>query len=134
MYSDRNVINPKISNSQRKALNRKGWSSCSDHRIKATRRIEIRQTICIDPEVLTSFERLESEVLRDSPCVGIAEWRGIGFGRTHFSLPSTLPSPFSIIDEVPINRDLLQLTKEFVSARLGNDFNLYLFIFALNGY
>jgi len=122
MYSDPNVAIPRISDSQRKVLNKKGWSSCSDHHIKATQRIEIRQTICIDPEVLTSFERLESEVLRDSPCVGIAEWRGIGYGRTHFFLPSAILSPFSIIDDVPINRDLLQIAKEFVSARLGNDF------------
>ena len=123
MYSGQNVTIPRrLSYSQRKVLNKKGWSSCSDHHIKATQRIEIRQTICIDPEVLTSFERLESEVLRDSPCVGIAEWRGIGSGRTHFFLPSTIPLPFSIIDEVPINRDLLQIAKEFVSARLGNDF------------
>ena len=77
--------------------------------------IEIRRSICINPELFTSVEKLEGEVLRDSPCVGIADWRGIGSRRTHFFLPSSIPSPFSIRHEVPISQQLLQLAQEFMS-------------------
>ena len=122
-YSDQNNGASKISTTQRQHLNKEGWTLCSDTKCtKIIQGFEIRRTVCINPELLTSVEKLEGEVLRDSPCVGIAEWRGIGSGRTHFFLPSNIPSPFSIRHEVPISLRLLQIAQEFVYKRLGNNF------------
>ena len=122
-YSARNVGASRISTSQRQHLNKEGWTLCSDTKYtKIIQGFEIRRTVCINPELLTSVEKLEGEVLRDSPCVGIAEWRGIGSGRTHFFLPSSIPLPFSIRHEVPISQQLLQLAQEFMYERLGNNF------------
>ena len=120
LYSKKTARDPTVSNSERQLLNRDGWSPCSGQH--TVQRIEARLSICIDPEIFDSFEKLESEVLRGSPCVGIVNWKGVGKERTHFRLPSNIPSPFSIRHEVPLNRDLLQLAQEFVSKRLANDF------------
>ena len=120
LYSKKSARDPIVSNSERQLLNRNGWSPCSGrHTVHG---IEAKLSICIDSEILDSFKKLEDEVLRGSPCVGIVNWKGVGNERTHFRLPSNIPSPFSIRHEVPLNRDLLQLAQQFVSKRLANDF------------
>ena len=122
-YPAQNVGASRISTSQRQHLNKEGWTLCSDTKYrKIIQGFEIRRSVCINPELFTSVEKLEGEVLRNSPCVGIADWRGIGSGRTHFFLPSNIPSPFSIRHEVPISQQLLQLAQEFMYERLGNNF------------
>ena len=81
------------------------------------------QTICIDPEIVTSVQQLESDVLRGSSCVGFVEWRGVGKGRCHFPLSSDkVPSPFSIRHEVPFSRELVQVAKQFAFKVLGDSY------------
>lgn len=112
----------RISYSQKQLLKTNGWTPCPIKHHRAIERFEIRRVICIDPEVFTSLQRLDSEILHNAPCVGISQWRGIGFERTHFSLPSSIPSPRSVRHKVPISPVLLQIAREFVSNHLGNNF------------
>jgi len=116
----------RLSNSQRQLLNKTGWTPCFSDLQQTGDRFKgfnINQTICIDPEMLTSAELLESDVLRDSSCVGFVEWRGIGNGRCHFSLSSDkVPSPFSVRHEVPFSRKLVQAAQEFAVKQLGDSY------------
>ena len=116
----------RLSNSQRQLLNKTGWSPCSSGLQQTGDRFKgfnINQTICIDPEIVTSVQQLESDVLRGSSCVGFVEWRGVGNGRCHFPLSSDkIPSPFSVRHEVPFRRKLLQVAQEFAVKQLGNSY------------
>ena len=59
----------RLSNSQRQRLKKTGWTPCFSD-LEQTRDwlkgFSINQTICIDPEMLTSGQLLESDVLRGS--------------------------------------------------------------------
>ena len=121
-----NALNARLSDSQRQLLKKTGWTPCfsgvhqSGNRFKG---FYINQTICFDPEIITSVQQLESDVLRGSNCVGFVEWRGVGNGRCHFPLSSDkVPSPFSVRHEVPFSLKLLQAAQEFVVKQLGNSY------------
>lgn len=113
---------PKLSVSQKKMLNEAGWTKCYDPDSKELSMFEIRERICINPEVLTSMEKLEQDVLRHAPCVGILLWRGIGPGRAHFTVPSNISPPRRIKYALQISQDLKHITKQFVAQKLGDDF------------
>ena len=115
-----------LSNTQRQLLNKTGWTPCRSN-LQQTgdnfRGFNIKQKICIDPEILTSVQQLESDVLRGSSCVGFVKWRGVGSGRCHFPLSSDkIPSPFSVRHEVPFSRELVQVAQEFAVKHLGNNY------------
>ena len=115
-----------LSNTQRQLLNQTGWTPCRSN-VQQTgdnfRGFTIKQKICIDPEILTSVQQLESDVLRGSSCVGFVKWRGVGIGRCHFPLSSDkVPSPFSVRHEVPFSRELVQVAQEFAVKHLGNNY------------
>lgn len=113
---------PELSMPQKKMLNKTGWTKCSGSDSKELRMFEVRERICINPEVLTSMEKLEHDVLRHAPCVGIFLWRGIGPGRGHFTIPSYISPPSKIKYALHISPDLKQITEQFVAQQLGNDF------------
>ena len=121
-----NALNARLSDSQRQLLKKTGWTPCfsgvhqSGNRFKG---FYINQTICFDPEIITSVQQLESDILRGSNCVGFVEWRGVGNGRCHFPLSSDkVQSPFSVRHEVPFSLKLLQAAQEFVVKQLGNSY------------
>ena len=117
---------PILSNTQRQLLKKTGWTPCTSNLQQTGDRFKgfnIDQTICVDPEILTSVQQLESHVLRGSSCVGFVEWRGVGNGRCHFLLSSDkVPSPFSVRHEVPFSRKLVQVAQEFAAKQLGNNY------------
>lgn len=118
--------NARLSKIQRQVLKKTGWTPCSAELQQTGNRFkgfDINQTICVDPEILTSAQQLESDVLRGSSCIGFVEWRGYGVGRCHFSLSSDrLSSPFSVRHEVPFSRKLVRLAQEFAVKQLGNSY------------
>ncbi|KAJ7390446.1 hypothetical protein OS493_025146 [Desmophyllum pertusum] len=112
----------RLSNSQRQLLEETGWTA-GLHTLNRFKGFYINQTIYINPEILTSLQQLEDDVLRGSSCVGFRVWRGIGNNRSHFPIPSNKArSPFSIRHEVPFNRDLLRFAHEFATKRLGQNY------------
>ena len=122
-----NASNARLSDSQRQRLKKTGWTPCFLFVQQAGDRFKgfiINQTICFDPEIVTSVQQLESDVLRGSSCVGFVEWRGVGNGRRcHFPLSSDkVPSPFSVRHEVPFSRTLVQVAQEFAAKQLGNSY------------
>jgi len=116
----------RLSNIQKQLLTKTGWTPCISNRQQTRDRFNgfnINQTICIDPEILTSVQQLESDVLRGSSCVGFVEWRGIGIGRCHFSLSSDkVPSPLSVTLEVPFSHKLVQVAQDYAVTQLGNNY------------
>ena len=116
----------RLSKIQTQLLNKTGWTPCnSDLRETGDRfkGFNINQRICIDPEILTSVQQLETDVLRGSSCVGFVTWRGIGIGRCHFPLSSDkVPSPFSVRHEVPFNRKLVDVAQDYALRQLGSNY------------
>ena len=54
-------------------LNKTGWTPCNSDLQETGDRFKgfnINQRICIDPEILTSVQQLETDILRGSSCVG----------------------------------------------------------------
>jgi len=115
-----------LSNVQKQVLKKIGWTPCISHLQQTGDRFKgfnINQTICIDPEILTSLQQLESDVLRGSTCVGFVEWRGIGIGRCHFPLSSDkVPSPLSVRPEVPFSHKLVQVAQDYAVRQLKNNY------------
>ena len=116
----------RFSNIQKQLLNKTGWTPCNS-KLRETRDrfkgFNINQRICIDPEILTSVQQLETDVLRGSSCVGFVTWRGIGNGRCHFPLSSDkVPSPFSVRPEVPFSRKLVEIAQDYALRELGNNY------------
>ena len=118
--------NARLSNIQKQLLNKTGWTPCISNLQQTGDRFDgfnINQTICIDPEILTSVQQLESDVLRGSGCVGFVEWRGIGIGRCHFAVSSDkVPSPLSVTPEVPFSHKLVQVAQDYADRQLGNNY------------
>ena len=118
--------NTPLSNIQKQLLKKTGWTPCKSERQQTGDRFKgfnINQTICFDPEVLTSVQQLESDVLRRSGCVGFVQWRGIGVGRTHFPVSSDkVPLPLSVLPEVPFNPKLVQAAQNYADRQLGNNY------------
>ena len=118
--------NARLSNFQKQLLKKTGWTPCiSDLRQTGDRfkGFNINQTIYIDPEILTSVQQLDSDVLRSSGCVGFVEWRGIGIGRCHFPLSSDkVPLPLSVRPEVPFSHKLVQAAQDYAIRHLGNNY------------
>ena len=117
----------RLSKIQKERLNKTGWTPCnSDLQETGRDRYEgfnISQRICIDPEILTSVQQLETDVLRGSTCVGFVTWRGIGIGRCHFPLSTDkVPSPFSVRHEVPFSRKLVGVAQDYALRQLGNNY------------
>lgn len=121
-YNSINHNNRKyLSNSQRLLLKERGWAPYFGK--KQFQGFYINQTICIDPDILTSVQQLESDVLQGASCVGFVAWMGIGHGRSHFPLPlDRVHVPFSVRHEVPLNRYLLRIAQEFAAKQLGNNY------------
>ena len=115
-----------LPNTQRQLLNKTGWTPCRSYlqqTVDLFQGFNIKQKICIDPEILTSVQQLESNILRDSSCIGFVKWRGVGIGRWHFPLSSEkVPSPFSVRHKVPFSRELVQVAQEFAAKHLGNNY------------
>ena len=116
----------RMSKIHKRQLNKTGWTPCnSDLRETGDRfkGFNINQRICIDPEIFTSVQQLETDVLRGSSCVGFVTWRGVGFGRCHFPLSSDkVPSPFSVRHEVPFSRKLVEVAQDYALRQLGNNY------------
>lgn len=82
-----NASNAGLSDSQRQLLKKTGWTPCFSGLHQTGnwfKGLNINQTICFDPEIITSVQQLESAVLRGSSCVGFVEWRGVRNSRCHF--------------------------------------------------
>lgn len=82
-----NASNAGLSDSQRQLPKKTGWTPCFSGLHQTGnwfKGLNINQTICFDPEIITSVQQLESDVLRGSSCVGFVEWRGVRNGRCHF--------------------------------------------------
>ena len=78
----------RLSKIQKQLFNKTGWTPCNSDLQETGDRFKgfnINQRICIDPEILTSVQQLETDVLRGSSCVGFVTWRGIGNGRCHLT-------------------------------------------------
>ena len=116
----------RLSNIQKQLLNKTGWTPCNSKLHETGHRFHgfnINQRICIDPEILTSVQQLETDVLRGSSCVGFATWRGVGNGRCHFPLSSDkVPSPLSVRPKVPFSRKLVEIAQDYAIRQLGNNY------------
>lgn len=52
--------------------------------------IEVKRYICVDPDVIKTVQELEEKVFKNSQCVAIIIWKGIGPKRAHFSLAPSI--------------------------------------------
>ena len=86
---------------------------------------KIIRTVCVDIAILHgSVDKFHNEVVKGSPCVGIARWTGNGTltsFRTKFPLPLTIRRPLSKSDFV-FNETLLEVTHEFTLKSLSSDY------------
>ena len=86
---------------------------------------KITRTLCVDVGILRSVETFHNEVVKDSPCVGIVEWRGNGTltnFRALFSLPLNIHRPLSRNDVSFFTDKLLEFANDFISKNLGSDY------------
>ena len=86
---------------------------------------KIIRTVCVDIMILHgSVDKFHNEVVKGSPCVGIAEWTGNGTltsFRAKFPLPLTIRRPLSKSDFV-FSEPLLEVTRDFTSKSLSSDY------------
>lgn len=107
--------------SQMKANN--GWTDCTmiESRIQTSirlRNISITKAICIDPEVITALEELNS-LINEWTCVIIFIWRGMGYQRTQFNL--TLPLPFqTYLSRIRFSHFVYNEANQFVFENFRN--------------
>ena len=79
----------------------------------------------MDVGILRSVETFRKNVVKDSPCVGIVEWRGNGTltkFRALFSLPKNIHRPLSRNDVSFFSEKLLEIANDFISNNLGSDY------------
>ena len=89
--------------------------------------IKIGRRICVNANSLNSVQIFESEVVKNLPCVGIREWRGITTTitakRTHFDIESKLDKVLTSQDmSVFFSAKLLRVARDFIAQKLTSNF------------
>ena len=88
--------------------------------------IEITRTICMNVFAVDSVEIFEKEVVKELPCIGLTEWRGIDNRypfRAQFNLSSAVTHPLHYGDDsIFFSSKLLHVARDFVTTNLGSLF------------
>ena len=89
--------------------------------------IKIGRRICVNANSLDSVQIFESEVVKNLPCVGIREWRGITTTvtakRTHFDIESKLDKVLTSQDmSTFFSAKLLRVARDFIAQKLTSNF------------
>lgn len=101
-----------------------GWTNCPYIRKsnigKQLGEFKVSRYVCVDPQIIRTSEKFEEDVLQGANCVGIVQWKGIGPGRSHFTLSRT-----SVLrpSDLQHNAELVDLARTFIkSSSLGKSF------------
>ena len=85
--------------------------------------LKAERTICVNVFAVDSIEKFENDVIERLPCIGFAQWRGCGRGksfRTQFNLRRVVPVPMRSLDTTNFfSSRLLAVTRDFIAKRLG---------------
>lgn len=103
-----------------------GWTNCPHIRKsdigKQLGGFKVSRYVCVDPEIIRSLESLENRVFQGAYCVGIVQWKGVGSGRTHFPLSSTI-NTFLRPSDLEHNSQLISMARTFIqTSGLGKSF------------
>ena len=103
-----------------------GWTNCPHIRKadmgKQLGGFKVSRYVCVDPDIISSLESFENEVLQGASCVGIVQWKGVGPGRTHFPVSSTVTTPLHPSD-LEHNSQLVNIARTFIqTSGLGKSF------------
>lgn len=109
-----------------KARQNNGWTNCPHIRKsdigKQLGGFQVSRYVCVDPEIIQSLESFEKDVLQGAHCVGIVQWKGVGPGRTHFPLSSTVNNLLHPAD-LQHNAQLVKIARTFLeTSGLGKSF------------
>ena len=101
-----------------------GWTNCmfikNSGVVKQLIGFNASRYVCLDPEMIRTWEKFEEKVLRGANCVGIVQWKGVGYARSQFVLLNT-----SVLrpSDLQHNAHLINLAKTFVrTSGLGKSF------------
>ena len=85
--------------------------------------LKAERTICVNVFAVDSIEKFESDVIERLPCIGFAQWRGCGRGksfRTQFDLRRVVAGRMRSLDTTNFfSSRLLEVTRDFIAKRLG---------------
>lgn len=107
-----------------RARQNNGWTNCpyikKSNIGKQLGEFKVSRYVCVDPEIIRTSQRLEEEVLQGANCVGIVQWKGVGPGRSHFTVSqTTLLRP----SDLQHNAELVNLAGRFIkTSGLGKSF------------
>lgn len=101
-----------------------GWTNCPYIRKsnigKQLGEFKVSRYVCVDPQIIRTSEKFEEDVLQGANCVGIVQWKGIGPGRSHFTLSRRFVLRPSDLQH---NAELVDLARTFIeSSSLGKSF------------
>ena len=118
------ITKPELQDIKLQTKQNNGWMNCTFiKKSKAMKQLigfSASRYVCVDAEIIRTWEKFEEVVLQGANCVGILTWRGIGPGRTQFVLSNTsLLHP----SDLQHNAHLINLARKFVeTSGLGKSY------------
>ena len=101
-----------------------GWTHCTFTKnskiMKQLSGFSASRYLCVDPEIIRTWEKFEEVVLQGANCVGILTWKGIGPRRTQFVLSNAFVLHPSDLQH---NGHLIDFARKFVErSSLGKSY------------
>ena len=118
------ITKPELQDAILRTKQNHGWTNCTFIRnskiMKQLIGFSASRYVCVDPEIIRTWEKFEEEVLQGANCVGILFWKGIGPKRTQFVLSNT-----SVLRQSDLqhNAHLIDFARKFVeTSGLGKSY------------
>ena len=118
------ITKPELQDAILRTKQNHGWTNCTFIKnskiMKQLIGFSASRYVCVDPEIIRTWEKFEEKVLQGANCVGILLWKGIGPKRSQFVLSNT-----SVLRQSDLqhNAHLIDFARKFVeTSGLGKSY------------